>query len=565
MTQAEEKLHDKPFSRGLSAAEAKNIASYGAEGIHGNSNISEPAISLSSLADELKKLQESEAAESRPALQRTPSPIRVPTLATLVRDLQPSESTSTSESRSSKKIGHRHPTEEQTYRPLRRASVRSQATTITTEGKRSIGIQPLRRNKVTIDKDEHIAPEPGERRRSLAVQPLRGAKITFSEDETMQHEDPGSSRVSISAEDNLRNSIAGMEKLMQEAVHLAQDATDKGFPEEVPKILEDARTAMSNTAQIQAERSEVVRQRSPLRRAITEVKEPYMVPAGHGHDARPTVRRGPSYQSQVVQYEPTPSMQGSVHNIGNIRSGPRAIWDEDWPHHRVDSPQESIASMAHPHLPQGAVKTSDPTSIDWEYAPQRRPTRLARRISPSSDPDDVAVPMSAPSTTDGLARNIPARKASILDNLRQRAQSNPVLQSVLRPSIDHFNLEGTSSPPAPHEGVSPTREVAGEGDDHNTAHSVPKATNWGQDKYDEQDFVDVDDRYFDLKGRNHLSLKENENFNIQHGHRRQPIARNWGTSRKRFTAAIACMNTALIGLLVGIYVSLIVPYRYRHS
>jgi hypothetical protein len=38
-------------------------------------------------------------------------------------------------------------------------------------------------------------------------------------------------------------------------------------------------------------------------------------------------------------------------------------------------------------------------------------------------------------------------------------------------------------------------------------------------------------------------------------HRRQPIARNWSTKKKRITAIIACINTSLLGIIVGIYVS----------
>jgi len=38
---------------------------------------------------------------------------------------------------------------------------------------------------------------------------------------------------------------------------------------------------------------------------------------------------------------------------------------------------------------------------------------------------------------------------------------------------------------------------------------------------------------------------------------RKPIAREWNTYRKRLTAAIACMNTILVGLIAGIYVGLL--------
>lgn len=53
--------------------------------------------------------------------------------------------------------------------------------------------------------------------------------------------------------------------------------------------------------------------------------------------------------------------------------------------------------------------------------------------------------------------------------------------------------------------------------------------------------------------RHHISLQENQPFRL-HKYRRQPIAREWSITRKRVTAAIACLNTALIGLIAGIYV-----------
>jgi hypothetical protein len=43
-------------------------------------------------------------------------------------------------------------------------------------------------------------------------------------------------------------------------------------------------------------------------------------------------------------------------------------------------------------------------------------------------------------------------------------------------------------------------------------------------------------------------------FDRLRSHRRQPIARDWGTGKKRLTATIACINTALLGIIVGVYV-----------
>lgn len=56
--------------------------------------------------------------------------------------------------------------------------------------------------------------------------------------------------------------------------------------------------------------------------------------------------------------------------------------------------------------------------------------------------------------------------------------------------------------------------------------------------------------------RKHVSLREGQGFSLGRYHRRQPIAREWNTHRKRITATIACLNTVFIGLITGIYVSL---------
>lgn len=54
-------------------------------------------------------------------------------------------------------------------------------------------------------------------------------------------------------------------------------------------------------------------------------------------------------------------------------------------------------------------------------------------------------------------------------------------------------------------------------------------------------------------------------FSLRRHHRRQPIARNWRTGKKRITAAIACINTALLGIIVGIYVSAPNAGRIQYS
>ena len=51
-------------------------------------------------------------------------------------------------------------------------------------------------------------------------------------------------------------------------------------------------------------------------------------------------------------------------------------------------------------------------------------------------------------------------------------------------------------------------------------------------------------------------------FNLRRNHRRQPIARNWSTGKKRLTATIACINTALLGIIIGIYAGEVPRIQY---
>ena len=56
---------------------------------------------------------------------------------------------------------------------------------------------------------------------------------------------------------------------------------------------------------------------------------------------------------------------------------------------------------------------------------------------------------------------------------------------------------------------------------------------------------------FELKPPLDLYTSRGEQFShLKH----QPISRKWGPFRKRFTAAVACFNTAVVGFLIGIYV-----------
>lgn len=69
-------------------------------------------------------------------------------------------------------------------------------------------------------------------------------------------------------------------------------------------------------------------------------------------------------------------------------------------------------------------------------------------------------------------------------------------------------------------------------------------------------------KHIDLNGCRHVDVKGSHDFNVHNTRRHQPIARDWEISRKRFAATIACVNTSLIGIIIGIYAGEVPAIQY---
>ncbi|CAG9999364.1 unnamed protein product [Clonostachys byssicola] len=70
------------------------------------------------------------------------------------------------------------------------------------------------------------------------------------------------------------------------------------------------------------------------------------------------------------------------------------------------------------------------------------------------------------------------------------------------------------------------------------------------------------DHGISLRHRSHVSLRGLQPFSLARSHKRQSIARDWSPVRKRFVATVACISTALVGLIVGIYSGLVPKIQY---
>ncbi|KAF1993944.1 hypothetical protein P154DRAFT_557495 [Amniculicola lignicola CBS 123094] len=136
----------------------------------------------------------------------------------------------------------------------------------------------------------------------------------------------------------------------------------------------------------------------------------------------------------------------------------------------------------------------------------------------------------------------------------QAAQTAPreQVEFVLRPSIVRNHSRGRS----PGRGHHHHHRRSFRSRDHSSRSS--------HRKHESSSFTSIDEEAPRRSGHE-LSVREqarHRTFSLHRQHRRQPIARNWSNKRKRITASIACINTALLGIIVGIYAGEVPRIQY---
>lgn len=433
------------------------------------------------------------------------------------------------------------------------------------ERRPSMALQPIRAKKVTITLDDLSPAARLTRQQSLSVQPLRrrGLSRSFQEDlstDYVRRSRPRSVASQSPAERGMKSSIAGLENLMQEAVQLAKDAADSGRSDEVPGIMNEARLALhratieptddvhiarvhakgmksSGSSSSRSTRSSTSSEGLPII-YNTNVQQPQIHPALRGRNLATKIDG------------PTSDQASTVRALSPI--GAQAVWDEDYPNHRVDPHAKAddprATDFAHTIPARVATTTTNAATPGLNKGKTREGLQGQQRPPPPTrNPTNTGVPRSTVPTQDQVQEHIhecneppiPPRRSSLANQVRL-------------PGI----LEGTISPEprsADAENETPNVDPVVS----STLNRRPTA-NWGRDKYDENEYRKLSD----LRGKNHLTLREGQSFSIHHGHRRQPIARNWSIARKRFVATVTCLNTALIGVLIGIYAGEVPAIQY---
>lgn len=321
---------------------------------------------------------------------------------------------------------------------------------------------------------------------------------------------PGRNAFERMGDRRISNAIEGLEDMVQEAVEIADDAANHGQVEEIYDIIEDARQAIQDASGDPP--THLMATSSPLPASnLSESDSEWGVYGGYPKDLWPS-RPGRT---------PPHLIQRSI----------------------IDDSVDLIASQVQDDLQRGSA------SVDWAYQPQRIP------ISTSSS--------SSGSGSDGRARSGLSTRSDLLLLPDQT-------QPATREHVD-FVLRlraGDQSRGRPHRRVardpdrvhrrhrrlrsrsSPDREIISSSVSRRRKRSSSEFS-LPEESFDEED---LPPRQY---GRN-LHVREQalqHTFSVRQHHRRQPIARNWGTGKKRLTAIIACINTALLGIIIGVYVS----------
>lgn len=396
------------------------------------------------------------------------------------------------------------------------------------------------------------------------------------------------SRERVPDVDRSKDPIRALDYLMQEVVQVAKDAVTDGRTDILPGILNEAQRALQNASEVHDRQAVGLAFASHIDRPLNSQHSSTWSSDSSVSTLTPTLLEGQPNTSRFVGQR----ANGSNPDAFFTNTAPTAIewttssrrrrntnWnspDKSFPLRRVtmrlnpDGPSSPVTSEG--SRPRGLPSDEDVHSHIWQHDEPPIPVRqssLRLRNIPGSFVEDVSRPNQIEISPTGVLHNMPNK---VFSPLIPGAGHNPVINPPLPSARVVTPTQGPS--PAPDmivlpraratERVMPTSDdlspdEVGAADDPASSpiRKQPQKHNWGSDKYDEKDYVSTDA----LKGKNHIILGDNQQWSIHH-HRRQPIARNWSTPRKRFTAGIACINTALVGVIIGIYAGEVPAIQY---
>ncbi|KAF2868624.1 major facilitator superfamily domain-containing protein [Massariosphaeria phaeospora] len=198
------------------------------------------------------------------------------------------------------------------------------------------------------------------------------------------------------------------------------------------------------------------------------------------------------------------------------------------------------------------TQPTNPETRDWAYSDQK---------------DGADLPTT---TTEYYADDIKfGTGGPVLQPSRTQTAPREHIEYVLRPAVVRDHSRGRSPQRGPDPGPRRRRHRrSARGDDNsrsrtrNRRHRSP-TLGYFDPSVDEEDVRNNSPPR--RPGGQELTVRDtvhHHTFSLRRHHRRQPIARNWHVGKKRIAATIACVNTALLGIIVGIYAGEVPRIQY---
>ena len=316
----------------------------------------------------------------------------------------------------------------------------------------------------------------------------------------------------------ISNAIEGLEDMVQEAVDIAEDTKAQDQVEEIYEIIEAATNSIQQASAAPIQR--LMETSSPLKvsgssEEMSEFSSEAENSSSESHDVAPTIPRKASFVAHQGSMQCNPSRLQ--------QQGSNAI---DWAYQNSKNladrlPTPSLASSYTDSDLDERGRSGYSTRSNLLLPPQPAQT------APRDHVDFVIRPLVARSHSRGRSRR---RKGSSFECGARR-----------RHRRSFRNSEDNSR--------------------HRSRSYRHQSSSYSQTdpSFDEEDIHTRRHRSNGLRQNKHeLSVRDqvhHHTFGVHRNHRRQPIARNWSTGKKRITATIACINTALLSIIVGIYVS----------
>jgi hypothetical protein len=318
----------------------------------------------------------------------------------------------------------------------------------------------------------------------------------------------------------LSNAIEGLEDMVQEAVNIAEDSKSQGQVEEIYEIIEAATYSIQQAST--ASTQNPMETSSPLE--ISGSGEEISGSSSESETSSSealTVPRKASFVAPVMRTARQDPMQSDQSGL------PKSSVAIDWAYQNGKSLAENL-----PNRSQGSTRNSSTSDLD-EGDRSRYSTRSDLLLPPqpaqtaSRDHVDFVIrPLIARDHSRGRSRR---RKGSSSETGGRRRHRRNFRHS------DHTSRRRSRS--RRHQ-CSSYDQTDPSFDEEEIPICRQHATGFREHKHE-------------------LSVRDqvhHHTFGIHRNHRRQPVARNWSTGKKRITATIACINTALLGIIVGIYV-----------